>query len=711
MPKGTLFTLVWSSSNQAYELHEGQRGDSLNLVPNSPASLVWVSQVSSFAFHGKDGSYTARKERKSRGEGYWYAYARVGGKLTKRYLGRGTDLTMARLEQVMQEFLHDPQAALRQKKRRAPSASPMISDLPTDPLLTTKLHVPRPRAHLVHRPRLIQRLQQSMEQTLILLSAPAGFGKSTLLADWLASCHIPAAWLSLEPRDNDPTRFFSYLLAALQTYDPQLGATERTLLHPLQPAPLESMLTALINDLQTRMTGDCEQVVLVLDDYHVITNRSIHDALSFLLEHLSPQLHLVLSTREDPPLPLPRLRGRDDLLELRVTDLRFTQEETTTYLMEVMGLPLSAEESALLQVRTDGWITGLHLAALSLLNHDDPAGFIATFSGNHHYVADYLLDEVLNHQSEAVQDFLLQTSILDRLSTSLCNAVRGQHDSQALLDFLEQANLFLIPLDDERHWYRYNRLFAQVLRQRLQQTAPMLVSDLHRRASHWYEQHRFFAEAVSHALAASAFEEAARLIEQCAWTFIAGSQLQTLCNWLQALPETLILAHPWLGLLYVIALMHTNHWEKASACLQMIEREIDLGEGSQERWGMLGQEPEDYLHLFLDDGPPALALLRQAQQSGLSPRYVAKLLGAASKTRSTASHHQAHQPGSLIEPLTARERDVLRLLLEGASNREIARHLTVSVNTIKKHISNICGKLNVQSRAQAIAKARTLHIL
>jgi len=630
---------------------------------------VWLSQISSFAFHGRNGSYTARKERKQHGEGYWYAYARAGGKLTKRYLGKSIDLTLPRLEHAAQELWLDPQAALRQGasahsshhsiKRQGSSIdgrkiTPVLSCLPTAPALATKLPMPHPHPHLVHRPRLIQRLQQGLERELTLLSAPAGFGKSTLLLDWLTSCAIPAAWLSLEPQDNEPTRFFSYLIAALQASDPQLGTAVQPLLHLLHAPPLETVLALLVNDLDGRAV-DQQHVVLILEDYQVITNKTIHDALSFLLEHLPPRVHLVLLTREDPPLPLARLRGRDALVELRTADLQFTREETASYLVEVMGLPLAAEESALLQARTEGWITGLHLAALSLLGHSHTVPRTASeqasspFSGSHRSIMDYLLEEVLSRQRSDVQDFLLRTSILDQLSASLCDAVCAMEGSQAQLDFLEQANLFLVSLDDERRWYRYHHLFAEVLRQRLQQTASSLVPALHRRASHWYEQHEHFTEAVSHALAASAFEEAARLIEQCAEQFVSGHQAQTLCSWLHAFPESLILAHPTLGLIQAMALMYTDQWEAASACLQTVER-------------------------------------------GVSLRY--------------ASH------GSLlIESLTARERDVLRLVLDGASNREIARRLVLSVNTVKKHILNLYGKLNVQSRAQAIAKTRMLHLV
>jgi LuxR family transcriptional regulator, maltose regulon positive regulatory protein len=503
--------------------------------------------------------------------------------------------------------------------------------------------------------------------------------------------------------------------------------------HPLHPPLLESLLTALLNDLQARRTDDRDHVVLVQDEDHVITNEAIHAALCFLLEHLPPQLHLVLSTREDPPLPLARLRGRDALLELRAADLQFTHAETTTFFVERMGLPLSAEESALLHARTEGWITGLQLAALSLQGRDDPSGFIATFSGSHHYVADYLLDEVLSRQSQDVQDFLVQTSILDRLSGPLCDAVRAQHDSQAQLDALEQANLFVVPLDEERRWYRYHHLFAQVLQHRLQHTAPTLIPQLHRRASRWYEQQGFYTEAVSHALAAPAFEEAARLIEQYIETFLTGSQLQTLLAWLHALPEALVLARPELCLMHTLVLMYTNQLEEASARLQTVGQGMHLGEDAQDAqarlflgqvvgcWGLLARlsgdrtealaEPEGYIRLFLDESPPMLRLLREAQRQGLAPAYVAKLLRAASKRERTASHLPAPQPSLLVEPLTARERDVLQLLLDGASNREIACQLTLSVNTVKKHVLNICGKLNVQRRAQAIAIARMLHLL
>lgn len=694
MPKSTPYTLAWSNSHQAYELYEGQGDDdTLDLDTQCHTPLVWVGQVSSFAFHGQHGSYTARKERKQRGDEYWYAYVRIVGKLTKKYLGRSSDLTFARLEQAAQELWLAPQTSLPQSRYNRVAArkiekSSATSGIVAEPLLTTKLHVPRPRPHQVQRTRLIQRLQQGMERKLTLISAPAGFGKTTLLANWLASCAIPAAWFSLEPQDNEPTRFLSYLIAALQTLNPRLGTTAQALLYPLQPPPMETVLTLLINDLLTAGTVNQEHFVLVLDNYQVITVEAIHHALSFLLSHLPPQLHLILSTREDPPLPLAHLRGRDDLLEARAADLRFTQEETNTYLVDMMGLSLSTQEIALLEERTEGWITGLHLVALSLQGRDDQADFIIAFTGSHHYVADYLLGEVLNRQSKDIQGFLLQTCILERLNPLLCDAVRVQEGSGILLDFLERANLFLVPLDDERQWYRYHHLFAAVLRQRLLQTAPALATDLHHRASGWYEQHGFFAEAVLHALAAPAFTEAARLIEQYAWVFIAENQMQTLCEWLQALPESLFTAHSSLFIIHAITLLYTNRPQAAWARLRTAQQTPDL-----------------------DVGQLMITLLQEAQQHGLAPEYIATLLAAKNERSLADAHLSVFHSNSFMEPLTTREREVLLLLLDGCSNREISSKLIVSVNTAKKHVLNICSKLNVRSRTHAIAKARMLHLL
>ena len=387
----------------------------------------------------------------------------------------------------------------------------------SEPLLLTKLYIPPPRPKIVLRPRLIERLNEGLcSRKLTLISAPAGFGKTTLVSEWVAGCERPVAWLSLDEGDNDPARFLTYLVAALQTIAANIGAGVLGVLQSPQPPPIESILTALLNEITTIP----DNFVLVLDDYHVIDSKPVDKALTFLLEHLPPQMHLVIATREDPHLPLARLRARGQLTELRAADLRFTPAEAAEFLNQVMGLNLSAEDIAALETRTEGWIAGLQLAALSMQGHQDAASFIQSFTGSHHFVLDYLVEEVLQQQSESIQTFLLRTSILDRLCGPLCDAVLGspsasgqETSGQETLEYLEHANLFIVPLDDERHWYRYHHLFADVLRMHLMAEQPDQVSALHRRASEWYEHNGSTADAIRHALAAEDFARAADLVE------------------------------------------------------------------------------------------------------------------------------------------------------------------------------------------------------
>jgi LuxR family transcriptional regulator, maltose regulon positive regulatory protein len=329
------------------------------------------------------------------------------------------------------------------------------------PLLETKLFIPTRRRGLVARLRLSERLNRGTEAKLTLISAPAGFGKTTLLADWLEA--DPAngrstAWLSLEQSDNDPALFWTYLITALQTAAPTIGAGPLSLLHSSQ-SPIEVILAELLNDLSTLAA----EVVLALDDYHVIDTREVNDEMVFLLDHLPPQIHLVIASRADPALPLARMRSRGELVEIRAAELRFTPDETAAYLNDAMGLKLTAQDVAALESRTEGWIAALQLAALSMQGREDVAGFIAGFAGDDRYIVDYLAEEVLQRQPEHVRHFLLQTSILDRLSGPLCDAVTGQDGGRAMLEALERENLFLVPLDDRRRWYRYHHLFADVL--------------------------------------------------------------------------------------------------------------------------------------------------------------------------------------------------------------------------------------------------------
>lgn len=413
------------------------------------------------------------------------------------------------------------------------------------PILVTKLYTPPLRSQSVPRQRLIDKLNAGSGRKLTVISAPAGFGKTTLVSAWLAESDQPAAWLSLDEGDNDPTRFLGYLVAALQTVDETLGqATARALQTP-QPPPISALMPLLLNDLAFHP----QPFVLVLDDYHTLDAKPIDEALTLLVEHLPPQLHLVIITREDPPLPLARLRARGQLSELRAADLRFTPEEASEFLNHFMGLALSPEHIAALEKRTEGWIAGLQLAALSMQGQADVERFIQTFSGTHHFVLDYLLEEVLHRQPEHIQTFLLHTSILNRLCGPLCEAVFAASDTpaQATLESLERANLFIVPLDNERRWYRYHHLFGELLRQRLGQTlGETAISELHIRASAWYEQNGLLVEAFQHATAAGDVERAERLIDHPGMMLHFRSVASVILDWLASLPVSVFQARPWL---------------------------------------------------------------------------------------------------------------------------------------------------------------------
>ncbi len=456
--------------------------------------------------------------------------------------------------------------------------------MPT-PILATKLYVPPPQPGVVRRHRLIERLNEGLHRKLTLISAPAGFGKTTLIGEWVAGCERQAAWLSLDDGDNDPTRFLAYLVAALQTIAPNIGEGVLVALRSPQPPPTESILTVLLNEV----TAVGDDFVLVLDDYHVVDAAPVDDALAFVLQHLPPRMHLIIATREDPHLPLARLRARGQLGELRAADLRFTTCEAAEFLKGVMGLSLSAEDIAALEDRTEGWIAGLQLAALSMRGREDVAGFIRAFAGDNRYVVDYLVEEVLQRQPERVRSFLLQTSILERLSGPLCDAVTGQEGSNALLEALERGNLFVVPLDDRRHWFRYHHLFADVLRAHLMQEQPGLVSVLHRRASEWYEHNDLPSDAIRHALAAEDFGWAASLVELAALEMLGSGQEDTLFGWLEALPDELVAARPVLSVYYAFASLGHIGLEAAEARLQDAERWLDTMANTSEQPASSGE--------------------------------------------------------------------------------------------------------------------------
>jgi len=450
------------------------------------------------------------------------------------------------------------------------------------PLLRPKLHIPPVRPARVSRPRLIERLNAGLHRNLTLICAPAGFGKTTLLTEWIHSpysllptSHSPLptplfAWLSLDDQDDEPSRFWTYLIAALQTVHADLGQEALRLLQTPRPTPPQAALSPLVNQIAALApTPSTTNVVLVLDDYHLIAAPQIHEGIAFLLEHQPHNLHLVISTRADPPLPVFRLRARGQLTELRADDLRFTPGEAATFLNAVMGLGLAPGDVEALEARTEGWIVGLQLAALSLQGRTDAHQFIAAFSGGHHYVLEYLTEEVVHRQTGPVRRFLILTSILDRLCGPLCDALTGERDGAAVLADLHRRNLFIVPLDDERRWYRYHHLFADLLGNLLRkERPPERIRELHRRASEWHERNGDVDDAIKHALQAGDFERVASLIEQAAQTVIAHGRLTALNRWIDALPEPLLRARPRLRLYQGWALDLSGQTDRAEQILQ-----------------------------------------------------------------------------------------------------------------------------------------------
>ena len=435
-------------------------------------------------------------------------------------------------------------------------------------MLATKLYLPRLQPGFVPRPRLVAQLDEALARDLILVCAPAGFGKTCLLAEWARRGQRPVAWLSLDSADNDPARFWRHVVAGLDPLCPGFSEPAGQLLGPPPPPSFEGVAAALINELAARQ----DPVLLVLDDYHLIHSPMVHDSVGFLLEHRLPSLWLVLSSRTDPPLPLARLRGRGQLAELRAADMRFSLEEATALLGEAAGPGVTEDAVAALTARTEGWAAGLQLAALSLRGHADPAGFVASFSGSHRYVLDYLTEEVLDRQPAEVRGFLLETSVLDRLSGELCDAVTGRNDGQAMLERVERANLFLVPLDEVRGWWRYHHLFAELLRARLQQQ-PERIAVLHRSAATWLEEHGLTDDAIQHALAAGDTVWAARLIERhFDGLFFRGGEGVTVQRWLAAIPAEIASSRPRLLLARSRLALAGGRVEAAGQLLDQAER-------------------------------------------------------------------------------------------------------------------------------------------
>ena len=556
MSKPSRYVLIWLNEREYYELHlhgqlqqRFQRGD-------DDAFSRWLEAHTAFAFWGQSGRLSLLKEARIGGTGYWYAYRTQDRHTRKRYLGPSAKVTFARLEQEAKRLSDHQEATERENKSLATSSQVEHRS----PMLSLRLSPPRLPSSLVERARLLDELDAAFSHPLTLISAAAGSGKTTLLSSWVAtSSHVGVhdmtkhsanmkkakpvfAWLSLDEPDNEPIRFWLSVIAALRSCLSNCGEAAQALLQSPQAAPLSTIMTTLLEEL-VQVDRD---IILILDDYHVISDQTIHASLLALLDHPPANVHLVLSTRTDPALPLSRFRVRSQLLEFRDQDLCFNRREAASFLIEGMGLPLSEEEVATLAARTEGWVAGLQLAALSLRKREDLASAVSDFGGSHRYLLDYVQQDILAHLPYTLQDFLLQTSIVTRMNAVVCQVVTAAPDESAcqqLLEELERANLFVVPLDEQRQWYRYQDLFREVLRARLHASQPELVPLLHIRAAKYYEATGELREAIVHALAAPDYLLAASLMEQGAPAFWLRGEARTVYTWIFSLPDPVLHAH------------------------------------------------------------------------------------------------------------------------------------------------------------------------
>lgn len=750
------------------------------------------------------------------------------------------------------------------------------------PIISTKIHLPAvPQAYLP-RPELIARLDAALGVRLILVSAPAGFGKSTLLAEWVERCRDAnlVSWVHLDQSDNDPVRFMSYVIASLQTQREDFGEAALAGLLSAPPAPMEAVLASLVNEIDELDRS----LLLILDDYHLIEMQEIHAAVGFLLEHAPSHLHLVLATRADPPLPLHKLRAQGELVEIRTQDLRFSREETRKYIEKTLKSSLADNDLSALDNRIEGWIAGLQMAVLSLRDKENTHEFVASFSGSHRFIMDYLTEEIYNQQPPHIQAFLLKTSILSRLSGPLCEYVleseppmqeRGEKplSAQQTLEFLEQANLFLLALDDERHWYRYHQLFSDLLHQRLRQIWPDQVVNLQLRASEWFAANGYIDEALDYAHAADDIQRAVKLVEKHGMELLKRGALANLSGWFRKLPGGVIAARPWLSILFSWVLLlsakpgpiedYLSSAEKgarliddtaslgghvaairaylaarnqdvdsaieqaklaremlpkgnlsarsvvsfilggvyylqggmpqaleamkeaardgersgnvhvavsalsSAASILVSQGKLSEGEEAYNRALKLGTSPSGQslpitasvyggvarLHLARNDlrrakafasfglelgekwlNPDSqvgclLVLAQVAQSEGNSSesqnalkraRHLAAISALTPGTEENINHVasmiQAQKAGGsprwlLVEPLSERELEVLRLISEGCSNAEIAERLIIAIGTVKAHTSSIYRKLDVSSRTEAVVKARDLGLI
>jgi LuxR family maltose regulon positive regulatory protein len=624
MRREPLYALIWSMNRTCYELF--RRGQLVQRFRpgDDQAWLSWLAAQTACAFRGHSGCLDLHNEARTRTKRYWYAYQATSQRSLKRYLGKTATLTLERLEQVAGELSgahvpapHVPHATSPASRAQMPAAVPDAARKAEPLLLATKLAPPRLPAALVARERLLHQLDAALAHRLTLLSAVAGYGKTTLLATWLASLEArdlrleasragpvlrndlnrtaaqasslkpqasKVAWLSLDELDNNLTRFWVAIIAALRRSVPALGDLALAMLQSPEPPPLSAILTVLLNDLAS--VAEPTPLLLILDDYHLIDDEAIHEALTFFLEHLPDHLHLVLASRVDPDLPLSRWRVRGELLELRAAELRFTAAETSSFFKGALGEGLAEDDVRLLSQRTEGWVAGLQLAALAMRQRADRSAFVQAFTGSQRYLLDYVQEEILERQGLRVQRFLLQTAVLRRLNAALCAALTEDVTSQALLEQLERNNLFVVPLDEERRWYRMHDLFREVLLARLQATEPELVPVLHQRAAQWYAAQGDLREAIAHALAAHDFASAASLIEREAARLWLSGEAQTVHTWIGALPDDVVQQHARLALntaLRVLECMYATISEAYARTQTQVEQTIARVEAMLQR--------------------------------------------------------------------------------------------------------------------------------
>jgi LuxR family transcriptional regulator, maltose regulon positive regulatory protein len=607
MPRHVSYQIQWFAPTQQYTiLHDGAPVIP-SIEPASPRWFAWLDTISSFSFQSRtSGSCTVRKETVQRGGTYWYAYQRKERRMVKRYLARSADLTLTRLESVT-AVLNDaatfPEpdhctsvetetSAYAEQSTQEMRSTPATETSPlSQPLLTTKLRIPRLPMQHVARPRLLALLQQGIQRPLTLVAAPAGSGKTTLLAEWASTTPHPVAWISLEPADNDPLRFLSYLMAALASLDEHIDATTQTYRFT-DAQDSERVLINMLNDLTRLLEQD---VIVILDDYHVLTTDAIHALLHFLLDHLPPHLHLFIGTRVDPPLSLARLRARGQLSEVHTDELRFIPGEVEA-LVHAMGLALSDEAMSLLEQRTEGWIAGIQLLTLALRGHPDTMAFLCASRSTHRFLLDYVSEEILAQQSPTTQRFLLLTSILERMTGPLCDVVTELPNGQNRLAELLRANLFVSALDDTETWYRYHSLFADSLRAHLQKLEPELIPQLYLRASRWYEQQQSMEEACEYAFLAGDLPRSANLVTRYLPHMVEQGRFEQLGRWLVQLPPSLISASPQLYI--TMPWLHslgTRTPEHAEQALRRMEQHV---QEQQQDAATAWVEPQSVLTLF-----------------------------------------------------------------------------------------------------------------